>query len=120
MSTITLTDNCQRCNAAEDLYGSSDLLGVFCGDCMAEFHDWADAHRGERFSNFLACDVTYYGDECEVVGPHQYHTINYPNGTSVQWEGESLPRADYACAICGEPEGSDYARLCCENNVEMV
>lgn len=69
----------------------------------------------------IPCDATYYGDECEVTGTHVWHSVKYANGTSVQWEGESLlPRADYACVICGEPEGSDYARPCCENNVEMV
>lgn len=66
------------------------------------------------------CSETYYGDECDKTDTHVWHSVNYPNGTSVQWEGESLPRADYACAICGEPEGSDYARPCCENNVEMI
>lgn len=66
------------------------------------------------------CDETYYGDECDKTGAHVWHSVKYANGTSVQWEGESLPRADYACVICGEPEGSDYARPCCENNVEMI
>lgn len=107
-------------NDAEQYARAAESLASVMGVSLEEAIDRMKAAGSGNPPEPEPCDATYYGEECDKTGAHVWHFVKYPNGTSVQWEGESLPRANYACAICGEPEGSDYARLCCENNVEMI